>query len=71
LREFLQKARGDNKVKASARSVTVKNCGNRVTKFKLRCSKYLYTYVVSEPSKTEKVLKSLPPGLTRNEIKKK
>jgi large subunit ribosomal protein L38e len=68
VRQFLQKARGDNKIKPSAKSVQIKTVG-QVTKFKLRCSKYLYTLVVDEPNKAEKVQQSLPPSLPKKEIK--
>jgi large subunit ribosomal protein L38e len=68
VRAFLQKARGDNKIKPSAKSVSIKTVG-KVTKFKLRCSKYLYTLVVDEPNKAEKVQQSLPPSLSKKEIK--
>ena len=32
------------------------------TKFKVRCSRYLYTLVVDDPDKAEKLRQSLPPG---------
>ena len=41
----------------------VKKAGSSQQKFKLRCSKYLYTLVVSDASKAEKLLASLPPSL--------
>ena len=31
-------------------------------KFKVRCSKYLYTLVVQDKEKAEKLKQSLPPG---------
>ena len=31
-------------------------------KFKVRCSKYLYTLVVSDKEKADKLKQSLPPG---------
>ncbi|ODO09309.1 hypothetical protein I350_02909 [Cryptococcus amylolentus CBS 6273] len=34
-----------------------------VTKFKIRCSKYLYTLVLDDAEKAEKLRQSLPPGL--------
>ena len=34
----------------------------RNTKFKVRCSKYLYTLVVKEADKVDKLKQSLPPG---------
>ena len=32
------------------------------TKFKLRCSRYLYTFVIEDNEKAEKLRHSLPPG---------
>ena len=32
------------------------------TKFKIRCSRYLYTLVIDDPEKAEKLKQSLPPG---------
>lgn len=40
-----------------------------MTKFKVRCSKYLYTIVVTEKEKAEKLKQSLPPGLQVKELK--
>mgnify|MGYP001758707548 FL=1 len=36
------------------------------TKFKLRCSRYLYTLVVDDAEKADKLKKSLPPGKSQN-----
>ena len=33
-----------------------------VTKFKVRCSKYLYTLCVTDAEKADKLKQSLPPG---------
>lgn len=33
-----------------------------VTKFKIRCSRYLYTLVLPDAEKAEKLKQSLPPG---------
>jgi large subunit ribosomal protein L38e len=35
----------------------------------VRCSKYLYTLSLEDPSKAEKLKQSLPPGLTVKELK--
>ena len=35
-----------------------------VTKFKVRCTKYLYTLCVTDSEKADKLKQSLPPGLT-------
>jgi hypothetical protein len=32
------------------------------TKFKVRCSKYLYTLVVKDSQKADKLVQALPPG---------
>jgi len=39
------------------------------TKFKIRCSKYLYTLVVEDSEKAEKLKNSLPPGESRPELR--
>ncbi|EPX74696.1 60S ribosomal protein L38 [Schizosaccharomyces octosporus yFS286] len=63
---FLQLAhRGD------ATSARVKKNQNKDVKFKLRCSKYLYTLVVADAKKAEKLRQSLPPALTVAEVGKK
>lgn len=41
---------------------TVLAKGNVQTKFKLRCSRYLYTLVVDDVEKAEKLKQSLPPS---------
>ena len=38
------------------------------TKFKIRCSRYLYTLTVEDAEKAEKLSQSLPPGLNRKEV---
>lgn len=50
-------------------AVKIKKNPNNVTKFKVRCSKYLYTIVVTEKEKAEKLKQSLPPGLQVKELK--
>lgn len=39
-----------------------------VVKFKIRCSRYLYTLRVSDTEKADKLTQSLPPGLQRKDI---
>ena len=36
--------------------------GKTKTKFKIRCSRYLYTLSLDDPEKAEKLKQSLPPG---------
>lgn len=35
---------------------------DKIVKFKIRCSKYLYTLVVTDTEKADKLTQSLPPG---------
>lgn len=44
-----------------ARSVKIKKSGD-ITKFKVRCSRYLYTLCVTDADKADKLKQSLPPG---------
>ncbi|CAG8793511.1 20934_t:CDS:2, partial [Gigaspora rosea] len=48
-----------------------KKSGTSKVKFKLRCSRYLYTFVIEDAEKAEKLQKSLPPGLTVTDVSKK
>jgi large subunit ribosomal protein L38e len=61
-KDFLLTAR-----RKDARSVKIKKSGT-VTKFKVRCSKYLYTLCVTDADKAEKLKQSLPPGLQVQDI---
>lgn len=63
VKDFLNKAR-----RPDARAVKIKkNLTN--TKFKIRCSRFLYTLVVHDKEKAEKIKQSLPPGLQVKEVK--
>jgi len=62
IKEFLHIAR-----RKDAKQVTLKKNKN-VTKFKIRCSKYLYTLCVSDRQKVDKLRQSLPPALTVKEL---
>eukprot|EP00341_Mesodinium_pulex_P006350 CAMPEP_0116931184 /NCGR_PEP_ID=MMETSP0467-20121206/27661_1 /TAXON_ID=283647 /ORGANISM="Mesodinium pulex, Strain SPMC105" /LENGTH=73 /DNA_ID=CAMNT_0004611567 /DNA_START=21 /DNA_END=242 /DNA_ORIENTATION=- len=53
-----------------AKTVKVKKTKG-ITKFKIRCSRYLYTLCVKDAEKAEKIKQSLPPGLPRTELSKK
>lgn len=56
IKDFLLTAR-----RKDAKSVKIKKT-NGVTKFKVRCSTYLFTLCVSDGDKAEKLKQSLPPG---------
>ncbi|KIM24975.1 hypothetical protein M408DRAFT_331449 [Serendipita vermifera MAFF 305830] len=59
-----------------AKSTHIKKTVSRVpgikpkTKFKVRCSRYLYTLSLDDPQKAERLKASLPPGLTVNDVDK-
>ncbi|VDN05437.1 unnamed protein product [Thelazia callipaeda] len=63
IKEFLMTAR-----RKDAKSVKIKKNKENV-KFKVRCSKYLYTLVIQDKDKAEKLKQSLPPGLQVKELK--
>jgi large subunit ribosomal protein L38e len=56
IKDFLLKAR-----RKDAKSVRIKKNTENV-KFKVRCSRFLYTLVVTDKEKAEKLKQSLPPG---------
>jgi large subunit ribosomal protein L38e len=62
IRDFLQKAR-----RADAKLVKIRKRDSQ-TKFKIRCSRHLYTLVVTDAEKADKLTQSLPPGLSRKTI---
>ncbi|KAI9863281.1 MAG: hypothetical protein M1824_000481 [Vezdaea acicularis] len=52
-----------------AKSARVKrNPRNKQIKFKVRCSRLLYTLVLKDAEKAEKLKQSLPPGMSTNGI---
>lgn len=51
----------------SSTAVKIKKTGDK-TKFKVRCSKYLYTLCVTDSDKADKLKQSLPPGLQVQDI---
>lgn len=61
IKDFLLTAR-----RKDAKSVKVKKVGG-VTKFKVRCSRYLYTLCVLDNEKAEKLKQSLPPGASEQD----
>ena len=62
IRDFLQKAR-----RRDAKAVTIKTTRG-MTKFKIRCSRYLYTLRVQDGEKAAKLEQWLPPGLQRKDV---
>ncbi|XP_058788909.1 uncharacterized protein LOC131662924 isoform X2 [Phymastichus coffea] len=64
IKDFLLKAR-----RKDAKSVKIKKNAENV-KFKVRCSRFLYTLVITDKEKAEKLKQSLPPGLQVKEVKR-
>ncbi|VVA31613.1 PREDICTED: 60S ribosomal, partial [Prunus dulcis] len=62
IKDFLLTAR-----RKDARSVKIKRSKDAV-KFKVRCSKYLYTLCVFDSEKADKLKQSLPPGLSVQDL---
>merc|ERR1712142_1429652 len=65
IKDFLLTAR-----RKDARSVKIMKKKDKTVKFKVRCSRYLYTLKVSDKEKAEKLRQSLPPGLMVKDINK-
>lgn len=63
VKKFLETAR-----RPDARSCKIKKNPDN-TKFKIRCSRFLYTLKVTDKEKADKLKQSLPPGLQIKEVK--
>lgn len=57
IQDFLLTAR-----RKDVKSIRIKKTG-KVTKFKIRCSSYLYTFSLTDSEKIAKLKQSLPPGM--------
>jgi large subunit ribosomal protein L38e len=69
IKEFLMNAR-----KSDASHMVIfrpKKSNSKITKFKLRTKKYLYTLVVRDSQKAKKIEESLPPTLKVTKINPK
>lgn len=47
--------------------ITIKS-KNGVTKFKLRCPRYLYTCIVNDSARAEKIKSAIPSNITKIEL---
>ncbi|XP_035585219.1 60S ribosomal protein L38-like [Zalophus californianus] len=63
IKDFLLMAR-----RKDAKSVKIKKNRDNM-KFKVWCSRYLYTLVITDKEKAEKLKQPLPPGLAVKELK--
>ncbi|KAF8443624.1 ribosomal L38e protein family-domain-containing protein [Terfezia claveryi] len=57
IKEFIEKCR-----RKDAGSARIKKNTKDSIKFKVRCSRHLYTLVLNDPEKADKLKQSLPPG---------
>ncbi|KAJ3980125.1 ribosomal protein L38e, partial [Lentinula detonsa] len=63
IKQFLEISKRKDASQARIKRIAAKGRGGKVqTKFKLRCSRYLYTLSLDDPEKAEKLRQSLPPG---------
>ncbi|EGD80982.1 ribosomal protein L38 [Salpingoeca rosetta] len=62
IKEFLMTAR-----RKDAKTVKIMKTKGYV-KFKVRCSRYLYTLKVTDQDKADKLRQSLPPGLIQTDL---
>ena len=69
IKDFLAKCK-TQKAKVCKIKVAKTKSGAKVTKFKLRCPRYLYTFVVQDAEKAKKLRQSLPPKLEVQDLDK-
>ncbi|KAF4566336.1 hypothetical protein EYR36_011755 [Pleurotus pulmonarius] len=70
IKQFIEIARRKDATQARIKKTQSKTGGKVQTKFKVRCSRYLYTLSVDDPEKADKLAQSLPPGLTVVDLSK-
>ncbi|KAK7689537.1 hypothetical protein QCA50_007329 [Cerrena zonata] len=71
IKQFIEIATRKDASQARIKKIAPRVAGGKVkTKFKIRCSRYLYTLALDDPEKADKLQQSLPPGLNVVEIKK-
>ncbi|KAI4527780.1 ribosomal protein L38e [Schizophyllum commune Loenen D] len=68
IKQFIQIAMRKDATQARIKQTVPKKGQKQQTKFKVRCSRYLYTLTVDDPEKAEKLKLGLPPGLEVREI---
>jgi len=71
IKQFIEIARRKDASAARIKKVAPRVAGGKTkTKFKIRCSRYLYTLSLDDAEKAEKLKQSLPPGLNVVDVKK-
>ena len=69
LKEFIKIMRREKKHLPKAEKITInKSKKTKVTKFKLRTPKYLYTLMVNDVTKADKIMQSIPPNLKKEQL---
>ncbi|KAI5120069.1 hypothetical protein M0805_002631 [Coniferiporia weirii] len=72
IKKFIEYARRKDaravRIKKTLKSSDKSSARKTQTKFKLRCSRLLYTLVLEDTEKADKLKQSLPPGLTVEEV---
>jgi len=69
IKEFIDIARRKDASAARIKKIAPRVAGGKTrTKFKIRCTRYLYTLALDDPEKAEKLKASLPPGLNIVEV---
>ncbi|GAA5877700.1 hypothetical protein JCM8547_003801 [Rhodosporidiobolus lusitaniae] len=67
IKQFLEFARRKDARQVTIKKTSARKAGSAQTvtkyKFKLRCSRYLYTFQLADADKAEKLRQSLPPTL--------
>ncbi|RMZ91579.1 hypothetical protein DV736_g1175, partial [Chaetothyriales sp. CBS 134916] len=73
IKNLLEIARRKDAKSARMKRVPVTHKGqtSQQIKFKIRCKRYLYTLILNDSSKADKIKQSLPPGLHVTEVGKK
>ncbi|QDS72739.1 60S ribosomal protein L38 [Venturia effusa] len=67
IKKFIEICRRKDAVSARIK----KNKKTQKIKFKVRCKRYLYTLVLKDSDRAEKLKQSLPPGLSISDTPKK
>ncbi|GAA5826696.1 hypothetical protein JCM11251_002859 [Rhodosporidiobolus azoricus] len=72
IKQFLEYARRKDARQVTIKKTSARKAGSTATvqkyKFKLRCSRYLYTFQLADADKAEKLRQSLPPTLKVNDV---
>ncbi|CAJ2507458.1 Uu.00g086440.m01.CDS01 [Anthostomella pinea] len=72
IKNFIEICRREDAKCTSATAARIKKSKkSSQTKFKVRCSRHLYTLVLKDSDKAEKLKQSLPPNLQIKEVPKK